>query len=69
MHKAHLTIGLLALGAMAACGQTDTERGVSGALLGAGAAAATDNDPLVGAALGGTAGVFADDVGALTPSR
>ncbi len=54
-------IGLaLALG-LGACGYSDTERGVSGALIGAGVAAATDNDPLVGAAVGGAAGVFCDN--------
>lgn len=56
-------IGLaMALG-VAACGTTDLERGTSGALIGAGAAAVTENDPLVGAAIGGGAGVFCDNAG------
>jgi hypothetical protein len=49
-----LGIGLV-LG-LAACGQTDIERTASGAAIGAGVAAATDSDPLVGAAVGGAAG-------------
>ncbi len=52
----------LALGA-AACGQTDLERGASGAAIGAGVAAATDNDVATGAAIGGLGGIFADDAG------
>ena len=51
-------IGLAMVGGLAACGDTYLERGTSGALIGAGAAAATDNDPLTGAAIGGTAGVL-----------
>ena len=51
-------LGILAAGTLAACGDTYLERGTSGALIGAGAAAATDNDPLTGAAIGGTAGVL-----------
>ncbi len=51
----------LVLGA-AACGQTDLERGASGAAIGAGIAAATDSDPVVGAAVGAGAGVLSDNV-------
>ena len=51
-------VGLVMVGGLAACGDTYLERGASGALIGAGAAAATDNDPLTGAAIGGTAGVL-----------
>jgi hypothetical protein len=69
MQNAHWIIGLLGLGALAACGDTDLERGTSGALIGAGAAAATDNNLLAGAAIGAGAGVFADDVGLLPSSR
>lgn len=59
-------MGLLAIAALglAACGQTDLERGASGAAIGAGAAAVTDNDVGVGAAVGGLAGIFCDDAGA-----
>jgi hypothetical protein len=51
-------IGVALFGALAACGDTYLERGASGALIGAGAAAVTDNDPLTGAAIGGTAGIL-----------
>ena len=54
---------LAAMAGLAACGNTDTERGLTGAALGGGAALATDSDPLLGAAAGGAAGVLADDVG------
>ena len=47
---------------LGAWGDTDLERGVSGAAIGALAAEATGNDPVVGAAIGGTAGVLCDDV-------
>ncbi len=56
-------IGLALVFGLAACGQTDLERGASGAAIGAGLAAATDNDPLVGAAVGGGAGVLSNRVG------
>ena len=69
MPRAFWMVGLLSAGLLAACGDTDLERGVSGGLFGAGAAAATDNDPLMGAAVGAGAGVFADDAGVLPRSR
>ena len=43
---------------------SDTERGLAGAALGAGAAAAVDGDVGTGAVIGGLGGVFCDDVGA-----
>lgn len=46
---------------LVACGDTDLERGVSGAAIGALAAEATGNDAVVGAAIGGTAGVLCDN--------
>ncbi len=46
---------------LAACGDTDLERGLSGAAIGAVAAEATGGDALVGAAVGGAAGVLCDD--------
>lgn len=61
-----LTKGLgltLALGTLAACGNTDLERGLTGALAGGAAAQATGNDPGTGALVGATAGVFCDDAG------
>ncbi|MBM7069565.1 hypothetical protein [Actibacterium sp. 188UL27-1] len=54
--------GLFVMAALAACGDNDFERGLTGAAAGAVVAEATDNDPLVGAAVGGTAGVFSDDI-------
>lgn len=57
-----LALAAAALG-LAACGNTDLERGASGAAIGAGTAAVIDEDPLVGAAVGGTAGVLSDDFG------
>lgn len=47
---------------LAACGDTDLERGVSGAAIGAVGSAAVDGDPLTGALIGGAAGVLCDDV-------
>jgi hypothetical protein len=51
-------VGLALCGSLAACGDTYLERGTTGALIGAGAAAATDNDVATGAAIGGAAGVL-----------
>jgi len=50
--------------ALSACVGSDLERGAGGAAVGALAAAATKNDVLVGAAIGGAAGVYCDN---LTP--
>ncbi|SFP17025.1 hypothetical protein [Tranquillimonas alkanivorans] len=57
-----LIIGSIALLGLASCGQTDLSRGASGAGIGAFAAAATDNDPVLGALAGGAAGAMCDDV-------
>ena len=54
-------LGLGLVLGLAACGQTDLERGATGAAIGAGAAAVLDEEPLVGAALGAGAGVLSDD--------
>lgn len=64
MHRLLSTAALAAVFGLAACGDTDLERGVSGAAIGAVGAELTDSDPLVGAAIGGAAGVLCDD---LTP--
>ena len=48
--------------AVAGCGDTDLERGVTGAAIGAVGAQATGNDPLVGGAIGAGIGVICDDV-------
>jgi hypothetical protein len=43
---------------------SDTERGLAGAAIGAGTAAVVDGDVGTGAVIGGLGGVFCDDVGA-----
>ena len=65
------TLAVVALGSLAACGDTPGQRGVSGGLLGAGGGAAigaaTGGNPLTGAVIGGVGGAA---VGALTaPTR
>jgi hypothetical protein len=47
---------------LAACGDTTLERTLSGAAIGAGAAAVTGNDVATGAAVGGGAGLVSDIV-------
>jgi osmotically inducible lipoprotein OsmB len=63
-------LGLILAVGLAACGQTPTERGLTGAGLGAAGGAAvgglTGGSPLTGAAIGGVAGGAA---GALTSPR
>ncbi len=54
LKPAFLALGLLGL---AACGDTYLERGASGAAIGAGGAAVTGGDPLLGAVVGGAVGV------------
>jgi len=56
--------GLAVILALGACGETDFERGVTGAAIGAVGASLTGNDPLVGGAIGAGVGVLCDD---LTP--
>ncbi len=57
-------IGLMAAGLiLSACVDTDAERGVAGAVGGAVIADATGGNALTGAAVGGAAGVFCDDLG------
>jgi osmotically inducible lipoprotein OsmB len=50
------------LSVLSACGDTMLERTVSGAAIGAGAAAVTGNDLATGAAVGAGAGVVSDIV-------
>jgi osmotically inducible lipoprotein OsmB len=64
MRKFTLAALLSAPFVLSACVGSDLERGVGGAAVGALAASATDNDPLIGAAVGGAAGVYCDN---LTP--
>jgi hypothetical protein len=62
MHR-FLPLPVIALAfALSACGDTDLERGVTGAAIGAGAASLSGNDPIVGGAIGGGIGVLCDDV-------
>ncbi len=62
MQKITLAAGFATLMAVAGCGDTDIERGLSGAAIGAGASLAVDGDILTGALIGGTAGVLCDDL-------
>lgn len=62
MSKKLYFISFAAVLALAACGDTDLERGVSGAAIGGVATAAVDGDVLLGALVGGGAGVLCDDV-------
>jgi hypothetical protein len=48
--------------ALAACGETDLERGITGAAIGGVGAAAVDGDAFTGALIGGAAGVMCDDL-------
>lgn len=57
---AMLTAAALSL---TACVDTDAERGLAGAVGGAVIADATGGSALTGAAVGGAAGVFCDDLG------
>ncbi len=53
------TLGVLSVAAfLAACGATPVERAATGGVLGAGLAAATDNDLADGALLGASAGIL-----------
>ncbi|MEL6610063.1 MAG: hypothetical protein AAFO93_14235 [Pseudomonadota bacterium] len=60
MRKIAIAAPLLVL--LAACGSNDVERAASGALIGAGVAAATNNNIAAGAGVGAAAGVFSDDL-------
>jgi hypothetical protein len=64
MHKKTIVLAFAATLGLAACGDTDLERGVSGAAIGAVGAELTGGNALTGAAVGGAAGVLCDD---LTP--
>lgn len=56
-------LGLVAALGLVACGQTDLERGLSGAAAGAITAEVLGESPVTGAAIGGAAGVLCDDAG------
>ncbi|RMH41612.1 MAG: hypothetical protein D6688_11305 [Alphaproteobacteria bacterium] len=63
-----LLVGLVALGALAGCFETDSERAVAGAVGGAVAADVLDENVVAGAALGAAAGALCDDVNLCPPS-
>lgn len=52
----------LAGAVLAACGETDLERGVTGAAIGGVGAQVVGADTVTGALVGGAAGVLCDDV-------
>lgn len=64
MQKTLAFIAVASTLGLAACGDSDLERGLSGAAIGAVASEATGGSAVTGAAIGGAAGVLCDD---LTP--
>lgn len=62
MQKNFSLAPIAAVFALAACGETDLERGVSGAAIGAVSAELVGGNVVTGAAVGGAAGVLCDDV-------
>ncbi|MEM9475003.1 MAG: hypothetical protein AAFY77_12710 [Pseudomonadota bacterium] len=62
MQKIMAVFGVTAVLALAGCGDTDIERGLTGAAVGAGASLVVDGDILTGAVIGGAAGVLCDDL-------
>ena len=64
MQRSFIILAIAATLGLAACGDTDLERGVSGAAIGAVGAELTGGSAVTGAAVGGAAGVLCDD---LTP--
>ncbi len=62
MRKTPILLALLAASALAGCLQTDGERALAGAAAGALIADATDSSVVTGAAIGGLAGTFCDDL-------
>ena len=64
MQKTLTFAAIAAVLTVAACGDTDLERGLSGAAIGAVGAEITGGNAVTGAAVGGAAGVLCDD---LTP--
>lgn len=62
MRKTISFFAVVAVLGLAACGDSDLERGVSGAAIGAVGAKALDGDVVTGAAVGAAAGVLCDDL-------
>jgi osmotically inducible lipoprotein OsmB len=54
---------LAAFAGLSGCGNSDFQRGVTGAAGGAAVGELAGGSPLVGAAVGGVAGVYCDDLG------
>lgn len=62
MRISRVMLAVALTGSLAGCLQTDGERAVAGAAAGALIADATDNNVIAGAAIGGLAGTFCDDL-------
>ena len=62
MQKTISLAAVAAIFALAACGDSDLERGVSGAAIGAVGAELVGGNVVTGAAVGGAAGVLCDDL-------
>lgn len=62
MQKTPFILALLAVSALAGCLQTDGERALAGAAAGAIVADAFDQNVVAGAAIGGLAGTYCDDL-------
>ncbi|GAA0294430.1 hypothetical protein [Rhodovulum strictum] len=63
MRNIKILAALTAIGTMAGCMASDTERALVGAVGGAVVADALDTNVIAGAAVGATAGALCDDVG------
>lgn len=63
MQAKHLSLIAVLGFAIAACGNSDLERGLTGAAAGAVTAKVVGADPVVGAAIGGAAGALCDNAG------
>jgi hypothetical protein len=61
MYKIYAVTALMAVSAIAGCGRTDLERGLTGAGIGALGAVAVGGNPVVGAVAGGAVGATCDE--------
>ena len=64
MSKTLAVLAVAAVMGLAGCGDSDLERGLTGAAIGGVAANALGGDAVTGAVVGGAAGALCDDVGA-----
>ena len=62
MQKLTWAMALIVPFGLSACGDTDVERALSGAIAGAVVADATKNDTVTGALVGAGVGAFSDDI-------